>query len=154
LSATGSRNAPKEDTWLSLRAKVTVQPVGGGKNKHHRGQSGCDWRVQFGQIKHPTIRGIAKMRVQVMMVGMVKNMVGLWHGYRALRSTQGAVNFLRQFARDAFHRRNIFHAGQCHTPHTPKTLQQLGTPFGANAGNLFQLATTHPHLGALERACR
>jgi hypothetical protein len=155
LSATGSRNAPKADIWLSLRARNPSSQSVAANTTNMTWQSGCGWPVQ-GKVKDPTINGIATMRVQVMMVGMVQNMPTLWHATPAVdprASMQCAVNFLRQFARNAFHRCDVVRRCQSHTAHTAKSLQQARTALWAHAGISCSLPPSTRTL-ARARACR
>jgi hypothetical protein len=77
--ATGSRKAPNDEVWFSLRAS---QPSSQSVSANTTNITVATRLLidRSGQISNtPTISGIATMRVQVSSVGMVKNMRGFCH---------------------------------------------------------------------------
>jgi hypothetical protein len=73
LSATGSRKAPKEDVWFSLRANQPSSQSVSATTMNSTVASRLRVGPSSGRWNTPTISGIAMMRAQVSSVGIVKN---------------------------------------------------------------------------------
>src|SRR5690349_2275938 len=96
------------------------------------------------------ISGIATIRVQVRIVGMVKNMAD--SGMTAGRgpaprpgSVERAVDLFGQFPGNAFDAGDVVHTRRGNAAYAAKALQQARALLGANAGNVLELAAADPH---------